>query len=471
MNLKALRSRIKNITDYSPELSAFNDQLDELVNDAYYEIWTHKRWNFTTKLGILDLHTDMTPESDTEQNGGNPVTLGVTTGDRRITFSSNMGRLAYTDVWEGQPIEIQTQEYKVSRIDSLSRILLDRPFEGNTEAADTSWKLKKRTYDLPEDCLELLYLGHRDYPYNSVQGTANIYGKSTGLLQRREEELNLRVDYATDYAEAYITMPTEHIPSGEKLDVIGSQTGLGSIPTGYYELCWAFEREGKVGPLSEPTTVYHDPEGGVGYLQLAFKTWDDQDVTSDVYQSNDQRPAQWEGYRKRLYWNRNLDRSTGERLGLPCWTTVTIGGTTRDTKNYLLPLVVPDVGAATLIQNFNQFDAGSDRYIERDGQHQKIRPYPRPIGFDRKRIEVDAITEYTRQMVIRYMRKPKDLLLATDTPDMPVEFHQLIVYRALENIYLKLGQSGLANTYQKKYNDDVKGLMKRYIDKVDSTLK
>ena len=65
------------------------------------------------------------------------------------------------------------------------------------------------------------------------------------------------------------------------------------------------------------------------------------------------------------------------------------------------------------------------------------------------------------------MRKPKDILLQTDSPELPVEFHQLIVYKALEQIYLKMGQTGLSNTYSGKYDKAIKGLERRYVDKID----
>jgi hypothetical protein len=74
---------------------------------------------------------------------------------------------------------------------------------------------------------------------------------------------------------------------------------------------------------------------------------------------------------------------------------------------------------------------------------------------------------YVREGVIRYLKKPQDMLLATDSPEMPYEFHQLVVYKALEDIYLKLGQQTLASTYEKKYSNEIKNLEKRYVDKID----
>ncbi len=80
---------------------------------------------------------------------------------------------------------------------------------------------------------------------------------------------------------------------------------------------------------------------------------------------------------------------------------------------------------------------------------------------------IEVYHDYVREMVMRYMVKPKDLLLSTDVPQMPYEFHQLIVYKALEDIYLKLGQQGLAATYEKKYMKEINNLAKRYVDKID----
>ena len=461
MNLKALREKVKNITDYSPELQVFNDQIDELLNDAFYELWTAKRWTFSTALAHLDLHTDITTASDLEASA-TAVNANVTFGSRSVTFSANMKRLSYTDIWEGQPIEIQTREYIISKVLSANQILLDRQFEGTTDADDLTWTIKKRTYDLPEDCLELLYIGYRDEPYNAIP----VRGKAQGLLPRREEDYNLRVDLAMGYAEAYIPTPSINIPAAEQ---IGTATAAGgTVPNGYYELCWAFVKDGKVGPLSEPKTHNVQLEAGVGTVQVTFKGWDDVLIAADAFQSADQQPTQWEGYRKRIYWNKNVDRATGERLGLPCWLSVTSGGT-RNTATYLEPVIVSDQLSSHNITDINSFDNGSSRYIERDGLHQEIRLHPRPIGYDTKKVITgeNAETIYFRQMVMRYMRKPKDILLQTDSPELPVEFHQLIVYKALEQIYLKMGQTGLSNTYSGKYDKAIKGLERRYVDKID----
>lgn len=466
-NLTALREKIKNITDYSPELQQFNDQLDELVNDAYYQIWTHKRWNFGTVLTEFAFHVDMTPEREDDDKDGTKINIAAANGSRLITFSAGMDRFRkYPYLWEGSPIEIQGYEYTITKVATASRIFVDQPFFGETKADDDSWKIKKRWYDLPEDCLELLYIGHRDYPYVTVAGTTPPYGKASGLMPRREEEFGLRADYALNYAEAYIPTPTKHIPAAERLKIQGSETS-GDLPNNkWFELCWAFYKEDKVGPLSEPT-VYHN-HGNDSSIDLEFVSWDGESILADL-NDTDLKPSQWEGYRKKIYYNKNFDRDTGERTGLPCWLEVTKGGLTRGDTEYLEPVVVDDTSSSYTLRYINQLDNGSRRYIEIDGSHQQIRPYPRVNGYD---IEIEQIADrqyhdYVKTGIIRYYKKPKDLLLGTDSPEMPYEFHQLIVYKALEIIYLKLGDAGMAGTYEKKYEKAIKDLEKRYVDKID----
>lgn len=475
-NLKALRQKVKNITDYSPELAQFNDQLDELLNDAYYCIWTMKRWNFSTELSTMRLHTDITASTDTENNTGNDVEANVIKGQRQVSLSADIDRLHDFDVWEGQPIEIDNMEYTISKLVDMKTILLDRPFEGTTSTKNTGWKIKKRWYDLPQNCLELLYLGHRDYPYVSVSGSQNPYGKSTAILPRREEDLDLRVDYTQSYAEAYITSPTLHIAPAEQLLTEDLESPTGEFQSGkYYEFAWAFIKDGKVGALSEPKV--HKVSGNNKSIKITFKGWDDLSIIADSYNTLDASPTQWEGYRKVICWNKNFDQNTGERKGLPCWLYVVNGtNTTSGTRNdpdYLKPVLRSDlVDTATLVK-LDQLDNGSSRYIEIDGNHQQIRPYPRPVGFDFEVLQVKELGkikvyhDYVREMVMRYMVKPKDLLLSTDVPAMPYEFHQLIVYKALEDIYLKLGQQGLAATYERKYMKEINNLAKRYVDKID----
>lgn len=461
MNLTALRQKVKNITDYSPELQQFNDQIDELLNDAFNSIWVMRNWNFATKTSIIDFHIDITKSTDTEFSSGADVTVAVVNGDRRITFSANIGRFNDTNVWEGSPISLNGNEYTISKIIALNQILLTEAFYGDSNAGLTNWTIKKRYYTLPEDCAELLYFGHRDYPYNTVTGATSPYGKATAILPRRDEVFGLRADWTANFAEAYIPSPTIPIKAAETMLLT---SGDGAVNVGTYELCWAFVKDGKTGSLSEPKTITVTSSSSINVF---FTGWDGSSLYADTYFSNDQVATQWEGWRKIVFWNKNFDRTSGERLGLPCWLAVTKGGSTRNVSTYLEPLLGQDTSLSVAITSYTQFDNGSKRYIEIDGQHQRIRPYPRVIGYDEKVVKTGEFTRYTKQAVLRYKRKPTSMLLATDSPELPAQFHQLIVYKALEDIYLKFGNQGMAATYERKYSKEVKRLEKTKVDGID----
>jgi len=476
-NLTAIKEKIKNISDYSPQLAAYNDQLDDLINDAYYTIWTMRRWVFGFKEYYFKFHPDMITS---RENPGLDTFASVVKGSREVTFAPFMQRLV-PDIWEGQPIEIQNYEYIISKIVNGGTILLDQQFLGDTKIDDTSWRIKKRFYSLPEDCIELLSLGHRDVP-NSSGGTGRFppYGKIIGLMPRRDEELDLRMDYAATYAEAYVWSEAKNIPSGEKVELgFDSKVGAeGFLDDTYLEVCWAFVKDGLVGPLSKPEIIhFKNPEQvPPSYsLEIKFISWDDQSIFADTFQSFDIEPTQWEGYRKVPFWNANFNRATGERLGLPIWKTFNVGGASRNTTTYLGTVIANDLAQSVTINFLNQIDNGNKRYIEYDGQHMQIRPYPRVDAWDSRILSQAAGEEtskvdlqYLREGVARYYYKPQALGLQTDSPELPHEFHQLISYKVLETLYDKLGNAAQAGLYRNRFEKEVKGLEKRYLDHIDS---
>ena len=482
-NLKALRQKVKNITDYSPELQQYNDQLDELLNDAYNTIWTKKRWNFATKEYNFKFIPDILPTRDVIA----PVTSVTTTpvrGSRQISFSVPMDRLTVEN-FEGQFITLEDYEYGISKVVSNQEILLDEPYHGPVPppAGTTNWYIKRRYYDLPHDCIELLTLAHRDKPHsNNGAGVLPPYGKLISLMARKDEQLNLRMDYKASYAEAYVWSPSFYVPEAQNILLTPvDDPGVNSFPVNsYLEVCWAFLRDGQVGSLSEPAIVKFDAgQGGFNTLTIGFKSWDDQDIVADVFQTKDTQPSQFEGLQKIVFWNANFNRTTGERLGLPVWRTFNNpgGSATRNTSTYLDAVTAADTAASVNITNFNQIDPGNTVYIEQDGQYNRIRPYPRVDSFDETVAQAPATNDYSkvpqdflRYGVARYYYKPSHLGFATDSPEMPYEFHQLICYQALATIYEKVGQLSQSQNYERKIEKEIKQLERRYTDHIDSLI-
>jgi hypothetical protein len=487
MNLADLRSKVKSITDYSPELATYNVQMDDLINDSLYSIWTSKRWRFAQVRDIMKVYPDLSSSTVTATltNGSRQVIFSaavqmITAEQTSGPFSSQSFSTAYGSsgsAYEGEIFASGGREYNILKVVSTTEIRLDEQYRGPT-GATFDWKVKKRFYDLPDDCLELLNISQRDVP--AAGGQRPPHGKLSGLSKRREEELNLREDYTATFAECYIDTPPVNVPPGEKLILIADDSPAGpTIPSLYYvELCWAFHYFGaKIGPLSEPLLYRTTSTPGFGHaITVGFRSFDDKLIVAQAFALGvDRVPNKYEGLRKVLFFNQNLNPTTGKRLGLPCWRAITGGGATGDeggAPDSGKPILVSDEFSQITLQHINQFNPGNPRYAEWDGSHPRIRPYPRIVGsdfFNAQLVgEISAAEEYFRRLEIRYFKKPTRMVLSTDTPQMPHEFSQLVVYGVLEDVYNKSGNFELANAYRKKIDKSIVGLERRYIDSIDT---
>jgi hypothetical protein len=391
----------------------------------------------------------------------------------------------YPYEWEGQIIEIQGRDYFIDAVVSGTEIRLREPFRGTTDVDDVTWIIKHRFYDLPADAIEILGLVHKDTP---AAGKLPPYGAVRAITARREEDLNLREDFANFYSECYIPYGTSNVPPAEVAGAAGTTVVGASIPVGtYLEVCWAFETDGgkKVGALSEPAIA--QVTGQQNAVEVKFRTWDGVSVAAPAYTDGiDQTMNPFEGLKKRVYFNQNFNRTTGVRNGgLPVWREVTLGSTAVTPGIPYLstsedPVRVADTVDFYNITNLTSVSPGNKRYIDYDGLHLRFRPYPRPIGADFTYLYAagsasptavnDANERQFRRWECRYYRKPFRMGLQTDTPEFPIEFHQLVVYKVLHDIYSKHDNLSQANNYQKKYDTEVKRLEKRYVDSIDIDL-
>jgi len=386
MNLQEITNKIKSITDYSPELAAYNEQIALLISDAFYALWTDRRWKFAIKTTFLDIYPDVVPL----QPDGTTRTCVVASNSRRVSFSGTVHALDLPYIFEGQIFEVQDRDYKIVKVVSATEIRLDVPFRGATAAADTTWKMKHRFYDIPQDAIELLYLGHRDAPIAS----GSYAGKVGGLTARHDEMLNLQEDRTNNYSECYIPVGVTNIPPAETLIVTSVADANATIPNNtYLELCWCFEGEGgKCGPLSLPMIHRYVSEAVPavpGAMRLDFRTFDSINVAAAAFNPLvDQIVNQFEGLKKRIFFNQNFNRTTGARLtGLPVWREITLGSTAVNPAMPGIstsedPVRVQDEIGLYDLMSLDQVNPGNKRFIDYEGLHFRIRPYPRPSSSD-----------------------------------------------------------------------------------------
>lgn len=468
MNLRQIRERLSNITDYKPTNLAHLTDMDQLINSAYQYVWLAKPWSFAQKLTFLDVYPDL----DSTLTAG--ITVSVTDFRRQVVFSAAI-KAILNFKYEGQVFEIQGREYEILHVINDTTIRLKEPFRGTTSAADTTWKLKTKYYELPQDLVTICSVSHRDAPM--VGGQRQML---TGISNKREEELGLEQDRTASYADFYLNIPPEIIPSGEKLKVVSGSAANGDLVAGrYYEFCWCFQKGDVFGPLSEPlvTTVVDAEGANPNYIALSPVTHNDTVVVTPAYNDIfDKYPNVWEGHAKILWVNANFNNVTGERLGIPKWVHVNAYNGSPSQYDHR-PYLILDTASTWTVSFEAQMSPGNTQYIEVDGHHHCIRPYPRINSYDIKLPyatyadgaggNIFAPEIYFRQLELRYLYKPIELTQVTDTPTMPYEVHELIVLKALEDYYNKKGNAQLAQVYRIRYEKDLLAATSKYVERPD----
>lgn len=471
MNLEQIRDQIYRASDSEPDTIKYKKYIDSQINFAIEQIHNSRPWLFSIKESDLDIFKDIDQDS-----GSSAITVDLNPLSRTITFSNairDLGYGFYHESWIGQQIEIEGRNYTILKINSATEMVLAEAYQdddstGNTETI-TNWKLKHPIYRLPEDCAQLLSFS---------QTEEKVPGISTYQTQLVPVPFNQRPGFDWDKSETeaslVFTQPTLNIPPGQKLtmSIVNSATNT-AIPLGkYVQLAWAFYHAGRYGPLSEPTDIT-ELTAGVGELgsyatlNITFKDYRNNNIaiTNPAgYKIYSQHP--FEGYSKVLFHNININQSTGEELGNPCWVMVRDYTDTTDAD--WLPIITLDDDATTSITYNRCLDSDGPRFVE--GVVKQIRPYPRinssDLNFPYQNLTgtYDAPKRNFKQVKLQYISKPKKLYMNQDVPEMPDEFHYLIIYKALENVLLYQQKSLEAQTYSLKYNKEIKSLEGRYLN-------
>lgn len=475
MNLRQMRERIANKTDHDPEETAYRDQMTLLLNEAYEQVWNEHVWPFTQKLVYFDLLPDL---SSTRLQG---QTVTTNDGQRLVTFSASVDILTHREDWiVGNPITLFGRDYEILQVNSATTLVLTEPVRHpavgtppvspTTTAGNADWTIKFRYYILPDDCLEILNLGQRDTPIAGGSGPLSSGCKVWSVANRPEESLGLRENQTADFAQLYFPIPPKVVPAAETLGItwiVNVAAANGTFPGGeFWEFCWCLmSPDGVYGPLSDPliSQAPTNDDGDDYNLTLQFVTFDGRAFAARAPSySTRGNPEPLEGLRKVVWFNAHFNHTTGQRLGEPKWLQVLVGTppatpTDVDAHNAVVGL---DTASQVPIRFIDGMTAGNPQYVEFDGQHRRIRPWPRVDAYDQQYSAASPLTtvnwqdrreDFFRRAELRYLLKPVPLRYDTDTPGMPFQFHQMIVDKALWDVFLKSEDERLANLYQKRY--------------------
>lgn len=476
MNLSQIRKKVQALSNFHADNPAHLANLDDLINRAIVFLTESQTWTWAQKTIYLNIVPDLTYEIT-------GVTCELFNFSRQVDFSGDIFSVV-PERWDNQYLEINGRDYQISKVETglgHARVILKEPYRGAPDASYEGWVLKKKDYALPEDCSEVLSVSHTDSPMRAAER------RSLPCLPQRVEEMSALEEQRTaDYADFYTHVPPAWIPPGEKLGPSLEEPEFAPdsalVVGDEYELCWAFERNGLVGALSDPRT-YTVTESLTDLVigpNGSLLTHDDTDVKCQPFDPvQDRYPSVYEGLRKVLFVNVNYRRradSAGNpagRLGNPKWVYVTQANSeTVRTQYDRVPKYLEDYQNTFEIGYLAQMHPGNPPYIEVDGHHQQIRFYPRIVGYDVKyafaEISAEARTYYApeiyfRQVEVRYRFKPTTINQETDSPQMPSEMHELIVCKALSDYYMSIGEANLSQLYEQRFDKDLRAFTKRYV--------
>jgi len=452
-----------------------------------------------------------------------PLTLAPTTGSISAIFTQPVNRLvSHQSAYIGNPIEVMGVEYTIVHIeyfggtivtsgagtqDIYARIYVDKPFHF-TEEGTTDWTIKQRYHFLPDDLSETIAFSYRPWP---LTGASAAWQALRPIDLFRDVRTNINVlgqQETSNDAYAYIRETDQTIPAGGRISssviTVGATGDFAAGDT--FEVAWAYVGPGgRVGPLGEITKLTV-PTGTVSttcYFSLNLLHMDGSEAYSKAYQQPESygRPDENLMYSKQVFYNANWDWTAKKRLGPPKWIPITFAAASSaatygpsatptvyqrwiGTSNFVDWELVgrKDISTLTirLKSQLRQITAVGQRH-KFASKYERIRLFPRPDSWD---AELEAIgtpdfpnatsgtislpLDYVQRLTLTYRYIPQPLAFQTDAPELPLEFHNLVVWATLRDIYLKNSNISMSQLYDQKYERGLRDLAKRHITYTDA---
>ena len=322
MRLVDLRDMVANIVDYDPSVDTYRNQITNLINDAYYRLFSTKPFTFAQKEEIVIARGDLS------------YNLGLTNGSSAVTMP--LGATALS-AFEGQIVEISGTEYTIAWVNAAgTTFYLTELFTGATAAYDG--KIKFRYLDLPQDCIAIMNVAKR-----SMTLTPQEPGMFTALARYEDEYYNLPLD-EVNLPHYWIPADEFHVTAPRGVGAIVPSTP-GAVNTVNVAMSYVFA--GRESALSTPTEVTTTAANG-GRLDITFHQLEN---TS--------------GYYRKIYINNPTKNWKGYRAIEDTASTLLIN----PTISVAVPYGMPDFE--------DNWEFQSYPYTASDGTTQRIRLYPR----------------------------------------------------------------------------------------------
>lgn len=464
MNFGNVKNMIFSITDYSPEVDAYQEEVDRIANEVYHTFFSSRPWTFAQKE--IDIYT----QADITVDNGSITSTSP--ANRPSKFIQGVGAIAADLRNEGSIIQVlnatsdnDNGEYFLDSCDSTTDIWVSKKAQNDSQAWTISQFLslelvcKQRYITLPPDCVEPLSITLRDPSVTSAPGP---FGPVQELSRREDDGGSLWLDSTGTPTE---WIPYDNLPGGE-LDVSDFPPLPGDLavnavaciaaaawPSGTYNFYLAYRFRGRIGPIGKPVQIV--------ITSSALAPTKPQFVTRDTTLSG------LSGLKKHIFFN--IEEFTASGYG---------DTLIRDMNDWSHDLAVPSgpglgdiVGTKFYVPDDNIIIDVGDDWL--DGvsfdpalAEYKLRSVPRAPDFSEGtywRIRLSPRPNFYMPVRVRYIRKPNTLIADEDTPECPPDTHRYIVYRACEEIFTKHNALDQAELYRRKADNEEKAISQRWL--------
>ena len=413
MNLGQIIDRCGNILDYSPALTSYRNEVRDIVNMVYLELFGERPFQFAQKTVKVKAYPDA-------KSGTTPITLTGASNDVNCTglFETYMEGMVLEV--SGSTAEANNKEYIIRYVDSTSRAYVENEdgstpsfvFDSTGANPNLSVTIKHRYIDLPQDCISALAVGIRT-PSSPASQPMDY------LTMYLDEAMNLDLDEVSRPTD-FIHMSPVYINGPPKAPTIATGGGGNTVPAGDYDSVYTIVvngRESSASPVSSFITLGVPTDIQV---QDLIQTGANTGKAKKVYIRGPNSDA--------FYYVAEVAESTvntGSTIDLslnPHWLT--------DKNTY-------------------------PKLPENDGLYTRLRMYPRQ----------DA--EYN--LTVRYLYRPEKLLDESDVPALPAANHIYLVYRTCQELFAKHNNMVQSQMYQTKADRELQNLLNRYLSQKTAT--
>jgi len=406
MKLSEIREYIGNILDYQPSITSYQNQLNDIINENYFKLFSEKPFTFAQKQVLVDATKDLSL-----------TTVTVTQNSATIT-TGGAGQFPTDGSMDGQVIDILDVEYTVAWVASATTAYLTSAYVAASGTPDAT--VKFRYLDMPQDCVEIMQVLKR-----SMQMTPAEPGRMVPVTRYEDEYWNLPLNevnipnYWVPFDD-YSLVP----PKAPTITTTTSGAGRGAR-TLEFAVSYVFAgRESALSPVTSVTLT----DGQFPSITIAAL-------------------PNTSGLKRRVYV-RCTEAGINKFYNIPEagaalteFLPTSTGTFSYDTITNLSAFTASDV-----------FELTYTAYDGVDGNVQRIRMYPRQ--------------DQDYELTVRYMYRPKKLIDDADTPEFPSASHHVLAYMSLRDVFIKHNNEQQAALYDRKVAQEMLKIEQRYLNSI-----